>query len=116
MAPPPKNSKLQKSPPKNPSKKPYSNLSSQSQASLFSQNSQKRPPKTSVLVILAVNNGYSLNEFMIGDFAGIRYLLNRMGWTNSDHFWTTIDLAVSQLLGAAFPIPNCSNLFTPLAS
>ncbi|PMD35137.1 hypothetical protein L207DRAFT_637535 [Hyaloscypha variabilis F] len=85
---PPKQSpnKLQKAP-KN--LQPYADLAAS--VSKMSITSQKRAPKTHFRVILAVPEWYK-NEFMIGDFVGIKYYLNLMGLWDRETFWSTINI------------------------
>lgn len=94
---PPKGNKLQK-PQKGAgqsgsSRKPIPDLSANlSNMSLLSENSQKRREKSWLLVALTVDNRMH-NNFMIGDFAGIKYHLNLMGLHDKEHFWSTINLS-----------------------
>ncbi|KAK0117820.1 hypothetical protein ONS95_012145 [Cadophora gregata] len=66
-----------------------------SKASLLSQNSQARIPRAFLLVTLAIKttNTRSSNDFMIGDFAGIKYHLNIMGFEDKQFFLSTVNLA-----------------------
>lgn len=62
--------------------------------SLVSENSATAKPNVKLLVILAVDPTLQGNDFMIGDFAGLKYHLNKMGWINKEHFWSTVDLSL----------------------
>ncbi|KAL2067242.1 hypothetical protein VTL71DRAFT_1666 [Oculimacula yallundae] len=66
-----------------------------SQASLMSQSSSSRKPRSFLLVVLAVkvSEPRSHNDFMIGDFAGIKYHMNMMGFEDDKFFWSTVNLA-----------------------
>jgi hypothetical protein len=87
---PPKGSsnKLQKG---QKGKEPYAGLAAS--VSKMSVTSQTRGPKTHFLVVLGIKNIHG-SDFMIGDFAGIKYYLDLMGLQDKKSFWSTIDLGL----------------------
>jgi hypothetical protein len=67
-------------------KTPYPNLAGS--VSQQTVTSQTRGPKTFFLVVLAVPNMYQ-QDFMIGDFANIKYHLTLLGV--QEEYWSTVD-------------------------
>ncbi|CZT08217.1 uncharacterized protein RAG0_13365 [Rhynchosporium agropyri] len=61
------------------------------QASLLSQSSSSRKAESFLLVALTVGIP-GRNDFMIGDFAGIKHHMNIMGFEEKDFFWSTVNL------------------------
>ncbi|XMA16235.1 hypothetical protein WAI453_009026 [Rhynchosporium graminicola] len=61
------------------------------QASLLSQSSSSRKAESFFLVALTVGIP-GRNDFMIGDFAGIKHHINIMGFAEKDFFRSTVNL------------------------